>query len=312
LPAGVCQIKNASLTELISIIICSRTAEIPLALKNNIETTIGAAYEVICIDNSNNKYSIFEAYNIGVKKSQYPYLCFMHDDIMYHTSNWGLNVINHFNHEKTGAIGVVGSPYYPFMPAPWWGSGVVYGQIIQSEQPGIQHFSESDPNNLQNREVVILDGFWFCIKKACFNKVGFDDKHLKGFHLYDADICLQMYEQKIRMYCVPDILIHHTSIGATKINWIANALAVQKKWRSLLPASCIPLANSELCKMEYKALNAFIWICSDNNFSNKKTYSIALKYLLKFKKGLGFYKTPGYFIKFLFKLLFKKGQPFYN
>ncbi len=69
---------------MISLIICSRKSDISNSLKENIERTIGTDYELIVIDNSTNKYSIFSAYNEGVRRSKGDILCFMHEDILYH------------------------------------------------------------------------------------------------------------------------------------------------------------------------------------------------------------------------------------
>ena len=67
---------------MISIIICSRDKSISEELSTNISETINHDYELIVIDNSKNKYSIFEAYNSGIKKSKGLYWCFIHDDIL--------------------------------------------------------------------------------------------------------------------------------------------------------------------------------------------------------------------------------------
>jgi GT2 family glycosyltransferase len=297
---------------MISIIICSRTNTIKKELKENIEATIGVPYEIILIDNSANKYSICAAYNLGVEQSKYSALCFMHDDIVYHSENWGQRVSDHFADEKTGAIGIAGSPYYPFMPGPWWGSGIIYEYILQSTESNTKPALKNNSGNLKNREVVVFDGAWFCIKKNLFDHIKFDEDNYKGFHLYDADICLQLHEKKFKMYCIADVLIHHSSMGQLNNDWIKGDLSLQKKWANKLPARCIDIKYNQLCRLEYKTLNAFIWVCAANNYTNSKIYAIALKYLLIFKRGYLFYKTPGYLIKFLFKLLFKKGEPFYS
>lgn len=74
---------------MISCIICSRTSTISNELMQNISSTIGCEYEIITIDNSTNKHNIFQAYNEGIRRAKGEYLCFMHDDILYHTENWG-------------------------------------------------------------------------------------------------------------------------------------------------------------------------------------------------------------------------------
>lgn len=52
---------------MLSLIICSRTPRISEELERNIAETIGCEYELVVIDNSKNKYSIFSAYNQGVR-----------------------------------------------------------------------------------------------------------------------------------------------------------------------------------------------------------------------------------------------------
>ncbi|ASU36800.1 glycosyltransferase [Mucilaginibacter xinganensis] len=295
---------------MISVIICSRSANPQLLA--NIENTIGVLHEVILIDNSTNKYGICAAYNAGVKKSRYPVLCFMHDDIQYHTNNWGSAVLDHFSSDDVGGIGVAGTPYYSYMPGAWWGSGVFYEHILQSSQTDPVPVLKSNIDRQPIWQVVAFDGVWFCVKKSLFEQVAFDETTFKGFHFYDVDLCMQLHTLGVKMYCVNDILIHHSSIGSMNNTWIENARVFQKKWAQKLPAFCVNTSFNSLCRFEYKILNEFIWICASNNWPNRKIYSLALKYLLSFKKGFLFYKTPGYFIKFTFKMIFKKGSPFYS
>lgn len=73
---------------MISVIICSRAKIIKTNLFENIKNTIGCNYELIVIDNSENKFSIFQAYNLGIEKSLGDYLCFLHDDVFIHTDGW--------------------------------------------------------------------------------------------------------------------------------------------------------------------------------------------------------------------------------
>lgn len=106
---------------MISIIICSRTSVISDNLLDNILLTIGADHELIVIDNSENKYSIFEAYNIGINKSKGEIVCFIHDDINFLTLNWGGILIEIFNeNKKVGLIGVAGAKSKTKMPSAWW------------------------------------------------------------------------------------------------------------------------------------------------------------------------------------------------
>ena len=54
--------------DIISIIVCAR-GNIQ-KLRDNIEQTIGVPHKLFVVDNSQNRYSIFEAYNLGLKNNQ--------------------------------------------------------------------------------------------------------------------------------------------------------------------------------------------------------------------------------------------------
>ncbi|RZM04425.1 MAG: hypothetical protein EOO88_56000, partial [Pedobacter sp.] len=181
---------------MISIITCVRHTERIEPLRRHIESTIGVQHELIAIDNSTNQYSIFQAYNKGVELSRFPFLLFMHDDIWYHTDDWGKKLAAHFTDPQTGATGICGTPYIAWNAGGWWSPGEGYLHILQSQkrgmEPEMQEFAPS--NNYQPfGQVVALDGVWFCIRKELFDKIRFDDKTYNGFHLYDVDIIKQFF-----------------------------------------------------------------------------------------------------------------------
>ena len=109
------------LNNMVSIVICNRGNRISPVLEKNISETIGIEYEVVCIDNSKNQYNIFQAYNIGVAKARYPLICFMHDDILYHTIDWGKKLLQHFQDPSVGMVGIAGPTYISKFPGIWWG-----------------------------------------------------------------------------------------------------------------------------------------------------------------------------------------------
>ena len=91
-----------------SIIVCSRKNDIPEPLKISIAETIGVEYEVVVIDNSHNDYSLFSAYNEGVRHAKGEILCFCHEDILFHTPSWGGSVQDLFYDASIGVVGVIG------------------------------------------------------------------------------------------------------------------------------------------------------------------------------------------------------------
>jgi hypothetical protein len=288
----------------ISLIICSRTPQISDILKANIGDTVGVPFEIITIDNSANSYNIFQAYNIGVSRSKYPYLCFMHDDIEYKTTGWGQKVAAHFADEKTGAIGIGGSPYMPAMPGSWWAGGLVNENIIKMQQnvaTTMVKYADNQPAG--QKEVVVLDGVWMCIRRSLFDKISFDEVHFKGFHYYDLDISLQVQQQGYKLYCVFDVLLEHFGIGNMNSTWADNARAFRNKWASVLPVSAVKVTYAKASDIALKTLNEYVQVLLSNNVPKKKAFRMGFAELVKFYKGYFYYKTPGYLYRYAVKAL---------
>ena len=228
---------------MLSCIICSRKHDIPTELKDNIKNSIGCDYELIIIDNSHNQYSIFSAYNEGVKRAKGDILCFMHEDILYHTQNWGLLVEEHFKDENVGLIGVEGTHFSAKYPSPWWSSSLNSGQLIQGRT--INGVYSSEEEYLWNRRITnsiqgtIVDGLWMCIPNYLFknNILKFDEDTYNCFHCYDADMCMQTIFIGKQVHIVFDILIEHKSLGTPDINYFNQLDIWYKKWQNFLPLS---------------------------------------------------------------------------
>jgi len=237
---------------MISIIICSRNPDIPKSLKENITDTIGIDYELIIIDNSNNKYSIFQAYNEGVHLSKYPYLCFMHDDILFHTQDWGKKVISHFNNPNVGLIGVAGSHYVPRLPGAHWSTGISSRQIRHTIGGKTQQDFYRYPDNKEaSLQAIIIDGLWMCISNEVLKKVRFDDITFSGFHCYDSDMCLQILKANYEVRIVFDIDIEHFSLGLRNKIWLENLFIFFNKWKHELPLASIEITDQKISEANY-------------------------------------------------------------
>src|SRR4051812_42275498 len=105
---------------MVSIIVSSVNETYFLQLSDNIKETIGINYEIIKIEKDINQLGICYAYNKGAEKSVYPYLCFVHEDVKFVTSNWGRLIINHFESEpQIGLLGVAGNICKSRMSSIW-------------------------------------------------------------------------------------------------------------------------------------------------------------------------------------------------
>jgi hypothetical protein len=284
---------------MISIIICSRTSSISDELIKNINQTIGITYELVIIDNSDNLYSIFSAYNEGVKRSKYELLCFMHDDIIFKSNDWGIKVINRFNAPKIGAIGLAGSPYYAILPGAWWSGGYIT-QSIYGEK---EHAYQTKKDNAL--PVAVLDGLWFCVRKSLFSMIRFDDATFNGFHYYDMDISLQIHQKGHTLLSVYDISIQHSS-GKLDRSWLKNALLLQKKWENNLPIFTEKLPYFKEVTIEYAVLEEYIKSMKKNGINSFKILSFMMLQLAYYRLKRFKISFPFIFIYLVIRYLLKK------
>jgi hypothetical protein len=267
---------------MISIIICSRKPIISTSLSQNIGKTIGCAYEIIVIDNSENKYSIFEAYNLGIQKSKGIFWCFIHDDIFIHTNNWGLELIKIFESDsKIGLIGVAGAKIKTKMPSGWWDCPMDYKTINI-----LQHFNAKDKklislgweDNIQIKKVAVIDGVFMFAKKH--NSIYFDDS-ISGFHCYDYYLSMLYNNLNFKVVVTKSLLLEHFSLGNFDENWLNFNYLFHIKYKNSLPINKTAIKNIELRKIELYNGKRFI----EKLFDHKKYNQLFVIwfYLVKLK-----------------------------
>ena len=230
---------------MISIIICSRYREVPKELNDNILGTIGCEHELIFIDNSEKKYSIFSAYNEGVQRAKGDILCFMHEDVLFRSTDWGNRIVQYFEEDgKIGIIGFAGSHFLPAAPMYWYSSPFVSQKNLNNDQGVVkEHAHEDWFAGRSIIEVVAVDGFCFFARKSLFEHVRFDETTYSGFHLYDMDICMQVIEAKYKVCVCRDILAEHcwsqkklfTKEGSDLFMYNLNLFVDKWKGKKMLP-----------------------------------------------------------------------------
>jgi len=224
---------------MLSLIICSKYPSLNEELARNIEETIGSEYEIVHIDNSENNYNIFQAYNLGVERAKGDILCFMHEDIHYHSNDWGNTVEKHLSNSNIGAIGVAGgSVVLGKLDWRYYGFGVAH--LIQGTK-NIEEYPKyywQDGFSYQKAPsciVAVLDGVWMCMKKELFRQIRFDDEHFNSFHLYDSDICMQINKTGKNVVVIRDIILEHKSKGTFTKGFLDSLNIFFKKWHDDLP-----------------------------------------------------------------------------
>ena len=263
---------------MISIIICSRTQATPEGLSENLKNTVGCEYEMVVIDNSENRYSIFEAYNLGIDRSTGDYLCFIHDDILFHTESWGITIERIFSkNQSIGLIGVAGAKFKTKAPSPWWNT-----PENQKVMNIIQHFgngrieTQSFGHNKETlHQVVTVDGLFMVLKKE--NNILFNTE-MKGFHNYDLNISFECIKKGYKIVVTTEILLEHFSTGSINESWVESTFIIHKAYQNILPLS-IPSENNNNIYFEVANAKRFIKKCLKYK-KNQMAFSIWKSFFL--------------------------------
>lgn len=257
---------------MISFIICSTKVELNSVLKDNIASTVKVPYEIILIDNSQNTYSIFSAYEEGVKRANYPYLCFIHEDILFRSDNVGECIVTSFEkNPDLGLLGVVGIQVLPQYPFGWWAAGYDYyvGGIIKNNKNAkmTNHYQSGCPTITKLEDAVACDGLFLCIKKELFSKISWDIETFHGFHCYDLDICMQVMQTGEKVMVAKDIKIEHFSTGNPTESFAEGCALFSKKWNRMLPVYVDSISKNTAIKIQERCMTEYL-----------KAFPLAIRY----------------------------------
>ena len=248
---------------MISIIISTRKDEASLNSSiENIDKTIGIAYELVVIENK-AKYSLCEAYNLGVERAKYNYLCFVHDDILFKTQDWGKKLVSLMESDSSiGLIGVAGTKFKSSYPSGWgqspylskFNKGHIYSKLEGQTENHFDFVINSPKNNFD--DVICLDGVFLFTKREVFKSCRFDHNLLTNYHGYDIDFSLQVYFNSFRVIVDRELLlIHHSGGNYSELYTAANRL-ISKKWKSRLP---VATKDTNLKPVELNYLDCLNW-----------------------------------------------------
>jgi len=226
----------------------------------SLDKSIGIAYEIILIENE-KKYSLTKAYNMGVEKAQYDYLCFVHDDVYFKINNWGERLISLMEQDKTiGLVGVAGTKFKSTYPSALGQSNIIRhlfmrGHIFHWETEYTEFDQSLQPKEID--DVVCVDGVFLFTKQEVFKYCRFDEELLTHFHGYDIDFSLQVFFNSFRVIVDRGILLdHHSNGDYSKQNTTANR-KIGKKWLSKLP---VVTSDVHLSRYKLHYLDVLNWL----------------------------------------------------
>lgn len=247
---------------MISIIICSRKKDVLDCFLDSVERTIGTPYELVVVDNSENRYDIFSAYNYGVSQAKGDVLLFAHEDIIMRSHGWGAALEKHMAADLgIGMIGVVGTQCVARAPRGWNTFGI-QGRNIKPmcrlvhnvgdpkcSFEGEKCFSMeyNNPENVAITQAMGVDGLMFAVRRELFDdgSVRFDEDTYRGFHVYDIDMSMQVAQHR-KVMVLLDIELKHLSRGNYTKDYYTSYFKYYMKWKDRLPMSVYPLPDSAL------------------------------------------------------------------
>jgi hypothetical protein len=161
-------------------------------------------YELILIDNTNNKFkTASSALNYGGKKAKGDFLIFVHQDISFEKEYTLKNFIEKLYLYPNSIIGVAGR---------------LKEGVITKIKHGKKKTFAGKINNFESQEVQTVDECLFSIPKKVFRKSYFNEKIINGWHLYSVEYCIRIKSKGIRTFVVDVENIYHLSPGYSMNN----------------------------------------------------------------------------------------------
>ena len=221
---------------MISIIVCSIKPDLVQELARNVASTIGVPYEFLAYDNRETGKGICAVYNECAEKAKYDILFFIHEDVLFHTRDWGSVLAKKLAEPDCGVIGFAGgTTKYPY-PYGWQSIRCFTRKnYIRGEQKGRKASLRKSGNSTGYDAVVTLDGMALCVRKDVWSKISFDDVTFRGFHSYDTDFTTAVFSGGYKNYVCNEILFEHLSQGSFSKEWYDSVKLYLAKWQDKLP-----------------------------------------------------------------------------
>jgi len=287
---------------MISVIICSRNQELLEKLKFNIKETIGVEYEIIAYDNSAASEGICKVYNLCSTKAKFEFLCYVHEDVHFITTDWGTELVSNYA-EDTGVIGLAGGTFRSSFPSSWGDAGSEHSRanVYQTE---VENHTCINPLNERYSQVVVLDGVFLFASKKVWHDHPFDEITFNRFHFYDQDFSINV-SNKYKNYVCHTIGVVHYSYGSQDLEWVECAEKFCRKWEGTLPKSIGKITTVEKKMAEQRTLYFFIKnVLIIGQISKQKAFGWLLVFFVRYPTSGKFFTLLSKY--FLYHMLKKK------
>jgi hypothetical protein len=178
-------------------------------------------YEIIAIDNRNNKYmSAAKAYNGALALAKYNKVLFVHQDFAFRDKQQLERIDSYLDKvEPYSVIGAAGALLDD--------KASLLDKIMGKNRKIVSNINHYRGVN-ELTEVSSLDECCFSFMKEDFDDVGFDEATCDAWDLYCVDLCLCAQERQGKCY-VLKMNAEHLSYGCITINFYLTLYRVLKK-----------------------------------------------------------------------------------
>lgn len=228
---------------MLSLIVCSINPDFLSNLKENVASTIGLEHEWLVWDNRETGKGICEVYNSMAGTARYPYLCFLHEDLLFKTAAWGKLLIGILQTQDAKLLGIAGSNYKSSLYSGWYSGGGArdYSNIYHRLNDHEYHLCIPEKWEPGEAEVVSIDGVFMACPKTSWEKTRFNEQLLKGFHFYDIDFSLRVARTGKVIVTNRIAMIHLTVGGDFGDKWVEQAFLFHDAMKGELPFTKDPV-----------------------------------------------------------------------
>ena len=222
-----------------SIAICSVNDFYLARLKDNIAKTIGVPFEILIWENREMNIPLADVYNQLGDKAIYPYIIFMHEDIIFMSEGWGNELARIFSDQTISLIGLAGSKYKSKNISGWYSGTEEDNYYNITHRTNCSEILLRNPLVWENSEIDVLtiDGVFMASRRSTFQKIRFDATLLRGFHFYDIDFSLRTSINSRVVVTNSIHIVHETKGGDFGKEWLKYAIAFHRKYSGNLPMS---------------------------------------------------------------------------
>jgi hypothetical protein len=268
---------------MLSLIVCSVNPIFLQQLKESVAATVGVEHEWLIWDNRATNLGICEVYNRMASNARYSFLCFLHEDLIFKTNSWGIQLVTLLQQPSVGLVGIAGSNYKSRLYSGWYSGGGAkdYSNIFHRLHDSEYRLSFPDGWSSE-QEVVTLDGVFMGCPKHVWQQHQFDQQLLTGFHFYDIDFSLRVARTS-RVLVTPGIdMVHLTVGGDFGDRWVEQAFKFHEAMQAHLP-----FTKADVNKADADHRVARYWL------DWLKNYKISASNRLKWIMNQGLHKKPG-------------------